>query len=107
VYTHPDQFGYAGAWWELSGQTFQAGHTYHVQVDLFNNWGDTLYAFFGADYNGSPDVAAEELPPGPSWVTINLLWTPQVTRTTSVHFGIRNNGTDATGWYLDNARLSS
>jgi hypothetical protein len=52
-------------------------------------------------------VAAEELPPGPSWVTINLLWTPQVTRTTSVHFGIRNNGTDATGWYLDNARLSS
>ena len=72
-----------------------------------DTWGHALWAFFRADYNGSADGASVELPPGGSWVTIDLSWTPQVTRTPQVHFGIRDNGTVGTGFYLNNARLTS
>jgi len=95
---------YTGVWWDLSGQTFQAGRTYHLHADLVGWSGNTLQAYLGVDASGASYASVSIATTG-SWQTIDLDWTPTSTVSTNVHLALRKATAGAINAYLDNVQV--
>lgn len=102
-----------GAYWNLAGPTFVAGHTYRLQADVKGWAGYTMRAFLGVDASGADyhedtdaDTAGtQSLATTGGWQTLSIEWTPATTTTGAVHFAVRKDAAGAINVYLDNVRF--
>ena len=95
----------SGAWWDLSGQTYQAGHVYHLHVDVRGPAGSTVEGLFGVDASGASYATTGSVSLTGTWQSLDLNWTPTSSVSANVHVAIRKPSSGAVDLFIDTVQV--
>jgi hypothetical protein len=95
----------SGAWWDLSGRTFQADHTYRVDARVFAASGIGYEVLLGADAAGGNSASSGTLTGSGGWQEVSFDWTPSSDVSTDVHLAIRTPTATAISINLDDVQV--
>jgi RHS repeat-associated protein len=95
----------SGAWWDVSGQTYTSGLTYHLHADVRGPAGTSIEALFGVDAAGSNYASTGAVSLTGTWQALELNWTPNATVSANVHVALRKPSSGAVDVYLDNVQV--
>jgi RHS repeat-associated protein len=91
-----------GTWVDLSGPTYQSGHTYKASFDLAASAaGLSLTAYVGQDQSGG-SYGSLPITSTTGWTRYTVTWTPAASLSSGIHFALVKPAAGTAELYLDN-----